>query len=59
MGGLLPTTQWRQGDYVTDTHLLELSPTDLRQLNSIELVVYNAETGDTLGPPITLPVNDK
>jgi hypothetical protein len=57
--GLLPTSQWRQGDYVTDTHLLEISSTDLHQLTSIELVLYNADTGKTLGPPISLPINDQ
>jgi hypothetical protein len=48
VNGLLPTTQWRQGDYIADTHTLELSPAELAQLHQFEIVVYNAQTGDTL-----------
>lgn len=55
--GLLPTTLWRQGDYVTDRHTLKIPPADLPQLHHFEVVVYNAGTGETLGPPITLPIN--
>ena len=57
MNGLLPTTLWRQGDYVTDTYSLKISPADRVQLNHFEVVVYNADTGETLGSPITLPIN--
>lgn len=59
VNGLLPTSQWRQGDYVADTHRLLLSPADAGSLHTIELVVYNLDTGQTLGPPITLPANRK
>ena len=51
--GLLPTTQWRQGDYVTDTHTFSLSP-NTPPITDFEIVVYNAVTNQTLGPPITL-----
>ncbi len=54
--GLLPTSQWRQGDYVTDIHSLEIDPS---QIDHFEVVVYNAETGETLGPPITLSMSNK
>jgi len=57
VGGLLPTTLWRQGDYVTDTYILEIPPADSTQLSHFEVVVYNADTGETLGSPITLPIN--
>jgi hypothetical protein len=53
--GLLPTSQWRQGDYVADTHTLEITDSELEQANNFEIVVYNQETGATLGPPLTLP----
>lgn len=52
--GLLPTSQWRQGDYVVDTHLLKLSAEQAAQLSHFEIVVYNAQTGQTLGPPLTI-----
>jgi hypothetical protein len=55
--GLLPTTLWRQGDYVADRHILEIPPADRPQLHHFEVVVYNANTGETLGPPITLPAS--
>lgn len=57
VGGLLPTTLWRQGDYVTDKHTLDIPAGDPPQLHHFEVVVYNAATGETLGPPITLPVS--
>jgi hypothetical protein len=57
VNGLLPTTLWRQGDYVADTYSLKISPADRAQLNHFEVVVYNADTGETLGSPITLPIN--
>jgi 4-amino-4-deoxy-L-arabinose transferase-like glycosyltransferase len=52
--GLLPTSQWRQGDYVTDAHPLDIAAADLEQVNEFEIVVYNLNTGETLGPPIIL-----
>ncbi|MBE7474885.1 MAG: hypothetical protein DPW09_07955 [Anaerolineae bacterium] len=56
VNNLLPTTLWRQGDYVADEHTLEISPADRSRLDHFEVVVYQAETGETLGPPITLPL---
>jgi hypothetical protein len=53
LNGLLPTSQWRQGDYVADTHHLHL-PTGSPVPTSIEIVVYNAAANQTLGPPITI-----
>ncbi len=52
--GLLPTSQWRQGDYVADTHLLNFAPADTPLLARFEVVVYNADSGATLGPPIII-----
>ncbi|MCB0211195.1 MAG: glycosyltransferase family 39 protein [Anaerolineae bacterium] len=52
--GLLPTSQWRQGDYVTDRHTLFLPP-DAPPISQFEIVVYDAATDQTLGPPITIP----
>jgi hypothetical protein len=57
--GLLPTSQWRQGDYVTDIHTLDISNLDVEQIDNFEVVVYNSETGETLGPPIVLPMNSE
>jgi hypothetical protein len=45
--GLLPTSQWRQGDYVADTHILPNIP--FNQIARFEVVVYHAQTGETLG----------
>jgi hypothetical protein len=56
--GLLPTSQWRQGDYVADTHTLAIAADDWARASSLEIVVYNASTGQTLGPPITLPITE-
>ena len=50
--GLLPTSLWRQGDYVADTHRLETETS--AEVDSFEIVVYNTVTDETLGPPITL-----
>jgi hypothetical protein len=55
--GLLPTSQWQQGDYVVDTHTLELPLAAKEPPAHFELVVYNAATDTTLGPPITLPLS--
>ncbi|MDM8520740.1 phospholipid carrier-dependent glycosyltransferase [Anaerolineales bacterium HSG6] len=52
--GLLPTSTWRQGDYVADVHLIGLSGSQLEQIAEFELVIYQSETGETLGPPITI-----
>ena len=53
--GLLPTSQWRQGDYVVDKHILNLSKKALIEQDYLEVVVYDLETGETLGPPLILP----
>ncbi len=55
--GLLPTSQWRQGDYVADTHILEIPENEVGQLDHFEIVLYNQDTGQTLGPPLILPGN--
>ncbi|RME79138.1 MAG: phospholipid carrier-dependent glycosyltransferase [Chloroflexi bacterium] len=52
--GLLPTSQWRQGDYVADPRTLDLPPEARARLHHLEIVVYNAVTGDPLGPPVTI-----
>ncbi len=57
VAGLLPTSQWRQGDYVADAHTLQIPQADLAAVDHFEVVVYNAETGQTLGPPITLSLS--
>jgi hypothetical protein len=54
--GLLPTTLWRQGDYVADAYILEIPPADKAKVTHFEVVVYNAATAETLGPPVTLPL---
>jgi hypothetical protein len=57
--GLLPTSQWRPGDYVADTHSLDPIPAGAAQVDHFEIVVYNLDTGQTLGPPIILPMNNE
>jgi hypothetical protein len=57
--GLLPTSQWRQGDYVVDAHTLDIADLDVKQIDSFEVVVYNLETGETLGPPLILSMNNE
>jgi hypothetical protein len=59
INGLLPTTLWRQGDYVTDVHTLEIPSAERTQIDHFEVVVYDAATGETLGPLITLPDDSK
>jgi hypothetical protein len=56
--GLLPTSQWRQGDYIVDSHTLNLSGEEIAQTNHFEVVVYNLETNEPLGPAITLPLGE-
>jgi hypothetical protein len=55
-GGLLPTSQLRQGDYVQDIHLLQVPP-DV-EVDRVQVVVYNAESGEPLGAPHDLPLAD-
>jgi len=54
LNGLLPTTQWRPGDTIADTHTLELSAPDQISLTHFEIVVYNTATNTPLGPPIII-----
>lgn len=51
-GGLLPTGQWRPGDYVRDRHPLPLPPDLPAGRYRLEAVVYNAETGQVLAGPL-------
>ncbi len=50
--GLLPTSQWRPGDYVQDKHPLDLPPNLSPGQYRIEVVVYNAATGEVLTGPV-------
>ncbi len=54
LNGLLPTSQWRPGDYVADTPNLSMSATDWDAVSRFEIVVYNADTQETLGAPMTI-----
>ncbi len=54
VNGLLPTRQWRQGDYVADAHRLDIPAERARDLATFEIVVYNAATGQPLGAPIKI-----
>jgi hypothetical protein len=42
---------------VTDTHELEVD--QRAKVSSFEIVVYHAETGETLGSPVVLPLRDE
>jgi hypothetical protein len=53
-GGLLPTSQLRQGDYVQDIHTLEVPPDVM--VDRVQVLVYDAESGEPLGAPLDLPV---
>jgi hypothetical protein len=53
--GLLPTSQWRQGDYVQDDHSLAAATGEV--VDHVQVVVYNAVSGQPLGAPIDLPLN--
>jgi len=53
-GGLLPTSQWRPGDYVRDQHTLNL-PADVPSGDyAVQVVVYNAASGTALSEPMTV-----
>jgi hypothetical protein len=52
--GLLPTSQWRQGDYVKDDHTLAAAAGAV--VDHVQVVVYNAASGKPLGAPIDLPL---
>jgi hypothetical protein len=52
---LLPTSQWRPGDYVQDAHTLEIPSGATAE--RVQVVVYDAASGQPLGAPIELPVD--
>jgi hypothetical protein len=52
-GGLLPTSQWRQGDYVRDAHSLKVPSS--ATMDRLQVVVYDAISGQPLGGPVDLP----
>lgn len=52
--GLLPTSQWRPGDYVRDMHALTLSDNAAPGEYDLEVVVYDATTGAALNEPLTV-----
>jgi 4-amino-4-deoxy-L-arabinose transferase-like glycosyltransferase len=52
-GGLLPTSQWRQGDYVQDVHRLGAPAGDA--IDRVQVVVYDVTSGQPVGPPVDLP----
>ncbi|MEM7346315.1 MAG: hypothetical protein AAF485_18905, partial [Chloroflexota bacterium] len=54
VSGLLPTSQWRQNDYIVDTYTLASTEADLSTVDHFEIVVYQLETGETLGAPIII-----
>jgi hypothetical protein len=59
VNGLLPTSQWRQGDYVADTHTVQLpGGANWNSVDHLEIVVYNAETGVNVGSPILIDVEN-
>jgi hypothetical protein len=52
--GLLPTSQWRQREYVRDMHLLALPPDVAPGDYGVQVVVYDAATGSALNEPLTV-----
>jgi 4-amino-4-deoxy-L-arabinose transferase-like glycosyltransferase len=48
--GLLPTSQWRPGDYVRDVHKLDAPPG--ADADRLQIVVYNAASGEPLSGPV-------
>lgn len=52
--GLLPTSQWRLGDYVRDSHILALPANAAPGEYVIQVVVYDALTGAALNEPLTV-----
>jgi hypothetical protein len=53
-GGLLPTSQWRQGYYVRDAHSLELPAEVVPGEYAVKVVVYDTITGIALNEPVTV-----
>lgn len=54
VAGLLPTSQWRWGDYVADTHHLDLSAAEEVAGSHFEVVVYETESLTPLGSSIKI-----
>jgi hypothetical protein len=52
VNGLLPTTQFRVGDYVADEHRLEVEAPDA--VTTVQVVLYDADTGAAVGAPADL-----
>ncbi|GAB4543517.1 MAG: hypothetical protein Kow0063_36740 [Anaerolineae bacterium] len=50
--GLLPTSQWRPGDYVRDEHILALPPNPTPDEYAVQVVVYDPLTGSALNEPV-------
>jgi 4-amino-4-deoxy-L-arabinose transferase-like glycosyltransferase len=53
-GGLLPTTQWRPGDYVRDAHSLALPASVTSGEYALQVVIYDAMTGAALNEPLAV-----
>jgi hypothetical protein len=53
-GGLLPTSQWRLGDYVRDAHSLALPASVASGEYALQVVIYDATTGAALNEPLTV-----
>jgi hypothetical protein len=53
-GGLLPTSQWRQGDFVRDMHSILLPSGAAPGEYELQVVVYDAATGAALNEPLTV-----
>jgi 4-amino-4-deoxy-L-arabinose transferase-like glycosyltransferase len=53
-GGLLPTSQWRVGDYVHDAYSLALPASVVSGEYALQVVVYDAVTGTALNEPLTV-----
>jgi 4-amino-4-deoxy-L-arabinose transferase-like glycosyltransferase len=53
-GGLLPTSQWRQGDFVRDMHSIALPSDAAPGEYELQVVVYDAATDTALNEPLTV-----
>ncbi len=54
VGGLLPTSQWRPGDYVRDIHSLALPASVVWGEYALQVVIYDAATETALNEPLTV-----
>jgi hypothetical protein len=52
--GLMPTSQWRQGDYVRDEHALVMSSEVVPGEYALQVVVYEAASGAALNEALTV-----